>query len=286
MRREHAKDAKAFPGGISDQIITLLDALAEAQSELAAKPAVPAAKLAGNSGYNPTDDELRTIVDDIRIGSWARNFARLVLREREAYTRAASALLECAEQAEALASEWKAYEWKARVERDEARARAEKAEAERDQARQEASELGNLIGTYDEIAGEARAALARVEALCETGVFDVRGWGERSTPFSNGGDKAFRLVRAAIAGDPPAAPLTSIEEILTPEQRADLNTDLTRIAATRRRGEAAAHRLVIGSPPAAPTPNTRCLYCGGRTAAGGPCGHLRDRDAADAGSEA
>lgn len=41
-----------------------------------------------------------------------------------------------------------------------------------------------------------RATIARVEALCASGVFDVRAWGDRGTPFSNGADQAFRRVRA------------------------------------------------------------------------------------------
>lgn len=50
------------------------------------------------------------------------------------------------------------------------------------------------------------AALARVEALCDTGVFNVREWGERGTPFSNGGEQAFRRVTAALADTSPAEP--------------------------------------------------------------------------------
>ena len=49
-------------------------------------------------------------------------------------------------------------------------------------------------------ATDAEQKVARVEALAEDGVFDVREWGERGTPFSNGAAKAFRRIRAALSG--------------------------------------------------------------------------------------
>jgi chromosome segregation ATPase len=54
------------------------------------------------------------------------------------------------------------------AQRDIARAARDSLAADLAAARAEAAELGALIGTYDEIAGEDRAALARVRAYAET----------------------------------------------------------------------------------------------------------------------
>lgn len=77
--------------------------------------------------------------------------------------------------------------------------------AEADAAREERDEWVRKTGKATERAihaeadlTEARAALGRVEALIERGVFDVRVWGESGTPFSNGAAQAFRLLRAAL----------------------------------------------------------------------------------------
>lgn len=140
------------------------------------------------SDYNPTDDELRAIADDIRIGSWARDLARLVLREREALTNKQAAY----DGAMAGAAEL--------------RTRAERAEAERVQARAalraHVDEHNDCFAANAEKARTAEAALARVEALperfdliasnCSYGAPDAvtEAWLE-----------AARQVRAAIAGE-------------------------------------------------------------------------------------
>lgn len=46
-----------------------------------------------------------------------------------------------------------------------------------------------------------RAQVARVEVLADEGVWDVRMWGERLTPYSRGADEAFRQTFLALRGE-------------------------------------------------------------------------------------
>lgn len=141
--------------------------------------------------YNPTDDELRTIVDNAKIGSWVRDLARLVLRER----------------ARRLTDEERAHFLKIVAKREE---RAEKAEAERDELAEKLREgitakWTDIATAREERADRAEAALARVEALHLT-PYDLEPRDdERVAVYADGYAVAMVRVRAAIAGDPPAA---------------------------------------------------------------------------------
>lgn len=129
------------------------------------------------SDYNPTDDELRRIADNNQIGSWTRDLARLVLREREKTAEAWAAHV--------VASTW-VSEGKAEVAR----------------LRRTIEELIDQQGTFGASltdwaeqkarAEKAEAALARVEvALGES---------------TSSGAELRAKVRAALVGDgPPAA---------------------------------------------------------------------------------
>lgn len=198
-------------------------------------------------GWNPTDDELRTMAARdgafIRGGPLIPDLARLVLREREATEKMRSEAWDAVRAWETAAIEWRQHA-------EKAEAALARAEALADEWADRSEDAGIEAFPY---ACDLRAAIAQPPAAGADGVCPEC----RAEPPEHKGP-GVPVPRPGMLhhADCPTLPR------LSPEGQDRLNADLARIAESRRRAWAEGAHHVIGRAAIAADGPPLCARCG------------------------